>query len=117
MRGVLAQDLIRVENLLLEIEVFVNEVITAEYLQFQYSLLLRLWEWIAGEPRPIPPKRPASRKNAHSFYRTRLPRYCKGQLVRLGTWDGRDREAIATYKVSTPPTHPQRRGTASHGDR
>lgn len=98
----MAQDLIRVENLLLEIEVFVNEVITAEYLQFQYGLLLRLWQFIAGEPRPLPPKRTASRKNAHSLYRTRLPRYCKGQLVRLGTWDGRDREAIAAYKVSSP---------------
>lgn len=86
--------------MLLEIEIFINDVPAAEHLHFQYNLLLRLWEHIAGDPRPIPPKRPASRKNAHSFYRTRMPRFCKGKLVRLGVWDGRDREAIASYKVS-----------------
>lgn len=93
----------RIEKFLSDIEEFLGEVETAEYLLFQYELLKKLWSFIAGEDRPSPPKRTKSRSNATSrnSQRTRLPRNCVGLPIRLGHWDLKERECICRYRLLT----------------
>lgn len=90
----------------MELDNVYPEINPGEFIQFQRNLYLKLWEWIAGEKRMVDEKLRGKNKG-RVLYRTRLPKYCKGSLIRLGQWDLKEREFISNLHVTTPlPPNP-----------
>jgi hypothetical protein len=79
---------------------FLEESPNADQIIFAHTLLCKLWEYISGDIRPMPPKRPRSQRNTRTLYRTRLPKICTGQFIRHGRWDTKERDWIGSFQVS-----------------
>jgi hypothetical protein len=70
-------DLFEIEKKIMELDNVYPDMNPGEYLVFQRTILLKLWEFIVGEKRPNDEKQRG--KNKHRvLYRTRLPKFCKG---------------------------------------
>lgn len=82
----------------MELDSLFPEINPGEYIQFQRTTYVKIWEWLCGEKRVEDEKKRGKMKD-RILYRTRLPKSCKGTLVRLGHWDVRERELISTLHV------------------
>jgi ribosome-binding ATPase YchF (GTP1/OBG family) len=97
----LQMDLYKVETVLSEVEFILVANPHTETLVFQQETLVKVWEHIAGEirPVPIPPTRKKGMKGL-VVNRAKLPNHCSGLPVRLGNWDSQQREVILFCKVT-----------------
>ncbi len=82
----------------MELDSLFPEINPGEYIQFQRTTYVKIWEWLCGEKRVEDEKKRGKMKD-RILYRTRLPKSCKGTLIRLGHWDVRERELISTLHV------------------
>ncbi|RYG66589.1 hypothetical protein EON64_09425 [archaeon] len=98
----LLMDLYRVEAALGEVELSLAYFPATELLTQQHESLLKLWEFLAGAPRPSPLP-PSKKKGAKglSTLRVRIPERCTGLPLRLGTWDSAQRELIQFLRLLT----------------
>eukprot|EP01040_Poterioochromonas_malhamensis_P013006 gene13006-14262_t len=96
----LLMDLFEIEKKIMELDSLFPEINPGEYIQFQRTTYVKLWEWLCGEKRVEDEKKRGKMKD-RILYRTRLPKSCKGTLVRLGHWDVRERELISTLHLYT----------------
>lgn len=66
----------------MELDNIYTEINTGEHLHFQRGLLVKLWEFLVGDKRPVDEKLKGQQRQ-RVLFRTRLPKLCKGINLNL----------------------------------
>lgn len=76
------QDVHALEQALMEVETVIVDGVGGSQLQFEHETLIKAWNLIAGEERPVPPELAvgvnAKKKGVSKFRKPKIPKLCKG---------------------------------------
>lgn len=95
---ILLMDIDTLEHALIHIETIKFDKLGAELLQFQYSTIIKAWQFMAGRIRPEPDS-DKMKKPRPRYRRSRLPKVCTGSAIRHGRWERREREVLESFNV------------------
>ena len=90
----------------MEVETVIVDGVGGTQLQFEHETLVKAWNLIAGEERPVPPELAvgvnAKKKGVSKFRKPKIPKACRGKELRYGDWNNAELAFLNQYGVSDP---------------